>query len=81
MPGSEPEWLGHVNASVLKIKLAMAVIRISSIALLSTFIEAGNLEGRLLSLVSFKLLQRLMQAFLKPGRDLLADYAPGRKIA
>src|SRR5262245_65783074 len=43
----EPEWLGHVNASVLKIKLAMAIIGISSIALLRTFIEAGNLgSGR-----------------------------------
>src|ERR1700750_1679878 len=39
----EPEWLGHVNASVLKIKLAMAIIGISSIHLLRTFIEAGNL--------------------------------------
>jgi uncharacterized protein (TIGR00645 family) len=39
----EPEWLGHVNASVLKIKLAMAIIGISSISLLRTFIEAGNL--------------------------------------
>jgi uncharacterized protein (TIGR00645 family) len=39
----EPEWLSHVNASVLKIKLAMAIIGISSIALLRTFIEAGNL--------------------------------------
>src|SRR6478752_1576157 len=43
----EPEWLSHVNASVLKIKLAMAIIGISSIALLRTFIEAGNLgSGR-----------------------------------
>jgi uncharacterized protein (TIGR00645 family) len=39
----EPEWLSHVNASVLKIKLAMAIIGISSIHLLRTFIEAGNL--------------------------------------
>ncbi|MDN3278322.1 TIGR00645 family protein [Frankia sp. RB7] len=39
----EPEWLSHVNASVLKIKLAMAIIGISSISLLRTFIEAGNL--------------------------------------
>ena len=39
----QPEWLSHVNASVLKIKLAMAIIGISSIALLRTFIEAGNL--------------------------------------
>src|SRR5215813_4978061 len=34
----EPEWLSHVNASVLKIKLAMAIIGISSIHLLRTFI-------------------------------------------
>src|SRR5438309_10514109 len=39
----EPEWLSHVNASVLKIKLAMAIIGISSISLLRTFIEAGHL--------------------------------------
>ncbi|MCL2713212.1 MAG: TIGR00645 family protein [Alphaproteobacteria bacterium] len=39
----EPEWLGHVNASVLKVKLAMAIIGISSVALLRTFIEAGHL--------------------------------------
>jgi uncharacterized protein (TIGR00645 family) len=39
----QPEWLSHVNASVLKIKLAMAIIGISSIHLLRTFIEAGDL--------------------------------------
>jgi uncharacterized protein (TIGR00645 family) len=39
----EPEWLSHVNAGVLKVKLAMAIIGISSIHLLRTFIEAGNL--------------------------------------
>jgi uncharacterized protein (TIGR00645 family) len=39
----QPEWLDHVNASVLKIKLAMAIIGISSIHLLKTFIEAGNI--------------------------------------
>ncbi|MGF7161828.1 uncharacterized protein (TIGR00645 family) [Rhodoligotrophos appendicifer] len=39
----EPEWLSHVNAGVLKVKLAMAIIGISSIHLLRTFIEAGSL--------------------------------------
>jgi uncharacterized protein (TIGR00645 family) len=39
----QPEWLDHVNASVLKIKLAMAIIGISSIHLLRTFIEAGHI--------------------------------------
>jgi uncharacterized protein (TIGR00645 family) len=41
----QPEWLSHVNASVLKVKLAMAIIGISSIHLLKTFIAAGVLEG------------------------------------
>ena len=37
----QPEWLSHVNAGVLKVKLAMAIIGISSIHLLRTFIEAN----------------------------------------
>lgn len=41
----QPEWLSHVNASVLKVKLAMAIIGISSIHLLKTFIAAGELGG------------------------------------
>jgi uncharacterized protein (TIGR00645 family) len=40
----QPEWLSHVNATVLKVKLAMAIIGISSIHLLKTFIEAGNID-------------------------------------
>src|SRR5690349_21148496 len=39
----QPEWLSHVNAAVLKVKLATAIIGISSIHLLKTFIEAGQL--------------------------------------
>jgi uncharacterized protein (TIGR00645 family) len=38
----QPEWLSHVNANVLKVKLAMAIVGISSIHLLQTFINAGN---------------------------------------
>jgi len=38
-----PEWLSHVNATVLKVKLAMAIIGISSIHLLKTFIAIGAL--------------------------------------
>jgi uncharacterized protein (TIGR00645 family) len=41
----QPEWLSHVNASVLKVKLAMAIIGISSIHLLKTFIAAGSIGG------------------------------------
>ncbi len=39
----QPEWLNHVNASVLKVKLSMAIISISSIHLLQTFINASQL--------------------------------------
>jgi len=38
----QPEWLSHVNATVLKVKLAMAIVGISSIHLLKTFIEYGT---------------------------------------
>jgi uncharacterized protein (TIGR00645 family) len=38
----QPEWLSHVNAGVLKVKLATALIGISSIHLLKTFIEIGT---------------------------------------
>jgi uncharacterized protein (TIGR00645 family) len=38
----EPEWLDHVNAGVLKVKLSMALIGISSIHLLKTFIDADQ---------------------------------------
>lgn len=39
----EPEWLSHVNANVLKVKLAMAIIGISSVHLLKSFIEVANM--------------------------------------
>ena len=41
----QPEWLSHVNATVLKVKLAMAIIGISSIHLLATFIKADTLSA------------------------------------
>ena len=44
----QPEWLSHVNASVLKVKLATALIGISSIHLLKTFINADNYTDRVL---------------------------------
>ena len=42
----QPEWLSHVNAGVLKVKLATALIGISAIHLLKTFINAGQLDDR-----------------------------------
>ena len=44
----QPEWLSHVNASVLKVKLATAIIGISSIHLLKTFINAENYTEKVL---------------------------------
>lgn len=44
----QPEWLSHVNATVLKVKLAMAIIGISSIHLLATFIKAQSLNGQVI---------------------------------
>ena len=42
----QPEWLSHVNANVLKTKLAMSIIGISSIHLLASFIEAPRRSWR-----------------------------------
>jgi uncharacterized protein (TIGR00645 family) len=44
----QPEWLSSVNASVLKVKLATAIIGISSIHLLKTFINADNYNEKVL---------------------------------
>ena len=44
----QPEWLNHVNASVLKVKLSMAIISISSIHMLQTFINAAQLPEKVM---------------------------------
>jgi len=44
----QPDWLSHVNATVLKVKLATAIIGISSIHLLKTFISAETQEPKTL---------------------------------
>jgi uncharacterized protein (TIGR00645 family) len=74
----QPEWLSHVNASVLKVKLATAIIGISSIHLLKTFINADNYSDKvliaqtvihlafLLSAMAIAMTDRLMAA---PGGD------------
>ena len=45
----QPEWLSHVNAGVLKVKLATAIISISSIHLLKTFINAEHIPDKTIS--------------------------------
>lgn len=42
----QPEWLSHVNTGVLKVKLATAIIGISSIHLLKTFINASQYDTK-----------------------------------
>ncbi len=75
----QPEWLSHVNASVLKVKLATAIIGISSIHLLKTFINAANYSEKvlmwqtlihvtfLLSAIAIAYTDRLMSAPAKPS--------------
>jgi uncharacterized protein (TIGR00645 family) len=69
----QPEWLSHVNANVLKVKHATAIIGISSIHLLKSFISAGTLTTHtlmwqtvihvvfLVSAVSIAIIDRLLQ--------------------
>ena|SRR5688572_24369615 len=45
----QPEWLSHVNAGILKVKLATALIGISSIHLLKTFINADKLPPQMMT--------------------------------
>jgi len=40
----QPEWLSHVNAATMKIKLSMALVGISSVHLLKTFINVGTVD-------------------------------------
>jgi uncharacterized protein (TIGR00645 family) len=75
----QPEWLSHVNASVLKVKLATAIIGISSIHLLKTFINAENYSEKtllwqtaihiafLLSALAIALTDRIMSPVPKSG--------------
>jgi len=73
----QPEWLSHVNANVLKVKLGTAIIGISSIHLLKVFISAGSLPEKtilwqtvihmvfLVSAVAIAFIDRIMVASLK----------------
>jgi uncharacterized protein (TIGR00645 family) len=83
----QPEWLSHVNANVLKVKLGTAIIGISSIHLLKTFISAGTLPPQtmlwqtvihcvfLLSAIAIALIDRIMQG--SSHKPAAAHRAPG----
>lgn len=69
----QPEWLSHVNASVLKVKLAMAIIGISSIHLLKSFIEVGMVDGLpLCSTLEGMQAVKAMQPLIDAGQKLKA---------
>ena len=76
----QPEWLSHVNASVLKVKLATAIIGISSIHLLKTFINADNYEQKTLMWQTIIHVAFLLSAMAIAYTDrLLAQPAHGDK--
>ncbi|HEX6703677.1 MAG TPA: YqhA family protein [Albitalea sp.] len=72
----QPEWLSHVNASVLKVKLATAIIGISSIHLLKTFINAGALTDRVLIAQTVIHLAFLLSALAIAMTDRLLPQGP-----
>ena len=74
----QPEWLDHVNASVLKVKLATAIIGISSIHLLKTFINAANYETKVLMWQTLIHITFLLSALAIALTDRLMSHS-GRK--
>ena len=75
----QPEWLSHVNASVLKVKLATAIIGISSIHLLKTFINAANYEDKVLLWQTLIHIAFLFSALAIAMADRLMTAPPGGK--
>jgi uncharacterized protein (TIGR00645 family) len=75
----QPEWLSHVNASVLKVKLATAIIGISSIHLLKTFINADNYSDRVLIAQTAIHITFLLSAIAIAYTDQIMSGIAGRK--
>jgi uncharacterized protein (TIGR00645 family) len=72
----QPEWLSHVNASVLKVKLATAIIGISSIHLLKTFINAAAYDDKTLIAQVGIHITFLLSAMAIAASDRLMPAAP-----
>jgi uncharacterized protein (TIGR00645 family) len=72
----QPEWLSHVNASVLKVKLATAIIGISSIHLLKTFINAENYTEKTLMWQTLIHIAFLLSALAIAAADRVMPAAP-----
>jgi len=75
----QPEWLSHVNASVLKVKLATAIIGISSIHLLKTFINAANYDLKVLMWQTIIHIVFLLSALAIAMTDRLMSAPSGSK--
>ncbi len=76
-----PEWLSHVNASVLKVKLATAIIGISSIHLLKTFINADNYSEKVLLWQTLIHIAFLLSALAIAYTDRLMSHPAGKDPA
>jgi len=78
----QPEWLSHVNASVLKVKLATAIIGISSIHLLKTFINAAAYDEKTLLWQTAIHITFLLSALAVAATDRLmpVPHAPKRPL-
>lgn len=74
----QPEWLSHVNAGILKVKLATALIGISSIHLLKTFITAGSLDNKTMVWQVIIHLTFVASALILAWIDRLTYHAPER---
>ena len=72
----QPEWLSHVNASVLKVKLATAIIGISSIHLLKTFINADAYDAKTLIAQTGIHITFLLSAMAIAASDRIMPAAP-----
>ena len=77
----QPEWLSHVNESVLKVKLATAIIGISSIHLLKTFINAAAYDEKTLLWQTAIHITFLLSAMAIAATDRIMPHARGAKAA
>jgi uncharacterized protein (TIGR00645 family) len=75
----QPEWLSHVNAGVLKVKLATALIGISSIHLLKSFIEADRLPEKVIFWQVTIHLAFVLSALLLAVTDRLTTVSTSRR--
>ena len=77
----QPEWLSTVNASVLKVKLATAIIGISSIHLLKTFINADKYTDKVIIAQTAIHITFLLSALAIAAADRIMPHGPSDKHA